>query len=163
MNIAFVGNNEHFDNEIRCHCVPELLAWYLEILERASCQAGFCDEAVGQTMCRQCAVGATFTSARNCTPNEVLLSGTNVSQGAFERMTKDTTATAPSTMKIKVVAPPVGTSSLSKRFHCAKVLQTEVFAVPYGWLIGRPVSKSHQLQSKEQLRFVSASRFLFVL
>ena len=26
MNVAFVGNNEHFDNEIRCHCMPELLA-----------------------------------------------------------------------------------------------------------------------------------------
>ena len=30
MNVAFVGNNEHFDNEIWCHCVPELLAWYLQ-------------------------------------------------------------------------------------------------------------------------------------
>ena len=78
-----------------------------------------CDEAVGLTMCRQCAVGATFTSARNCTPNEVLSSGTNMFQGAFERMTKDTTVTAPSTMKVKVVAPPDGNIFTvgAKRFH----------------------------------------------
>ena len=28
MNVAFVGNNEHFDNKIWCYCVPELIAWY---------------------------------------------------------------------------------------------------------------------------------------
>ena len=48
-----------------------------DIIERASCPAGFSDEAVGLTMCRQCAVGT------------------------------------------------VG----AKRFHCAEVLPTEVFAV----------------------------------
>ena len=51
------------------------------------------------------------------------------------------------------------TSVGAKRFHCAKVLQTEVFAVPDGWMMGIPVSKSHHLQRMEQLRFVSASRF----
>ena len=78
-------------------------------------------------------------------------------------MTKDMTASAPSTMKIKVVAPPDGNIFTvgTKRFHCAEVLPTEVFAVV--WLMVRPVSMSQQLQCKEQLRFVSASRFLFVL
>ena len=72
-------------------------------------RTGFSDEAVGLTMCRQCAVGAdVLRPARNCTPNEVLSSGTNLFQWVFERMTKDTTLTAPSTMKIMVVAPPNG-------------------------------------------------------
>ena len=73
---------------------------------------------------------ATLASARNCTPNVVLSSGTNMFQGAFERMTKDTTVTAPSTMKIRVVAPPDGkiVTVGAKRFHCAEVLPTEVFA-----------------------------------
>ena len=105
------------------------------------------------------------TSARNCTPNEVLSSGTNKFQEASERMTKDTTASAPSTVKMKVVAPSNGNIFTvgAKRFHCEEVLPTEVFAVPTGWLMGRPVSKIHQLQCKEQFRLVSASRFLFVL
>ena len=30
MNVAFVGNNEHFDIKIWCHCVPDPLAWYLQ-------------------------------------------------------------------------------------------------------------------------------------
>ena len=90
-------------------------------------------EAVGLTMCQQCAVGATFTSARNCTPNQVLSSGTNMFQEASERMTKDTTMTAPSTIKIKVVAPPDGNifTDGAKRFHCAEVLPTEV----YRWIL----------------------------
>ena len=48
-------------------------------------------------------------------------------QGAFERMTKDKTVTDPSTMKIKVVAPPDGNIFTvgAKRFHCAEVLPTE--------------------------------------
>ena len=42
-------------------------------------------------------------------------------------MTKDTTVTAPSTMKVKVVAPPEGNTITvgAKRFHCAEVLPTE--------------------------------------
>ena len=76
-----------------------------DIIERPSFQTGFTEEVVGLTMCRQ----ATFTSARNCSPNEVLSIGTNMFQGVFERMAKVTTVTAPSTMKIKVVAPPDGT------------------------------------------------------
>ena len=90
----------------------------IDILERASCQAGFCDEAVGLTMCWQCAVGATLTSARNCTLNEVLLGGTNKFQEVFERITKDMTASAPSTMKIKVVAPPDGNIFTVGAKHC---------------------------------------------
>ena len=128
MNVAFVGNNE-----IWCHCVPELLTWFLMIsilLSVPLSRLVFSEEVVGLTMCRQCAVGATFTSARNCTPNEVLSIGTNMFQGAFERMTKDTTVTAPSTMKIKVVAPPDGNIFTvgAKRFRCAEVLPAEVFA-----------------------------------
>ena len=108
-------------------------------------------------MYQQCAVGA-FTAARNCAPNEVLSSGTNMFQEAFERMTKDTTVTAPFTMKIKVVAPPGGNIFTvgAKRFHCAEVLPREVFAVPVSLLIGRAVSKRHQC-------FVCASRFPYVL
>ena len=43
-------------------------------------------------------------------------------------MTKDTTLTAPSTMKIMVVAPPNGNifTVAAKRFRCAEVLPTEV-------------------------------------
>ena len=49
------------------------------------------------------------------------------SKGFFERMAKVTTLTAPSTMKIMVVAPPNGNifSVGAKRFHCAEVLPTE--------------------------------------
>ena len=56
-------------------------------------------------------------------------------------MKKDTTAAAPSTMKIKVVAPPDGNIFTvgAKRFHCAEVLPTEVLNVPAGWLMRRPV------------------------
>ena len=93
------------------NCLPGFFN-YFDIIERASCQTGFSDEAVGLTMCRQCAVGATFTSARNCTPNEVFSSGTTTFQDSFERMTKDPTATAPFTMKIKVVVRRLETSSL---------------------------------------------------
>ena len=144
------------------NCLPGFFNDF-DIIERASCQTGFSDEAVGLTMNRQCAAGATFTSVRNCTPSEVFSSGTTMFQEAFERMTKDTTATAPFTMKIKGGCPPIGNIFTvdAKRFHCAEVLPTEVFAVV--WLMGRPVSKSQQFQCKEQLRFVSASRFLFVL
>ena len=137
---------DHSKMNIACpNCLPGIFNDF-ENLERASCQAGFCDAAVGLTMCRQCAVGATFTSARNCTPNEVLLSGTNMLQGAFERMTKDSSihdedqGGCSTGWNIFTVG--------AKRFHCAKVLQTEVFAVPDGWLIGRSVSKRHQLQSR---------------
>ena len=51
-------------------------------------------------------------------------------QWVFVRMTKDTTLTAPSTMKIMVVAPPNGNifSVGAKRFRRAEVLPTEVFA-----------------------------------
>ena len=69
-----------------------------DIIERASCPGGFSDEAVGLTMCRH--VRGWQLAAR-----------TN-SQEAFERMTKDTTATAPFTMKIKVVVHRLETSSL---------------------------------------------------
>ena len=44
MNVAFVGNNEQFDNEIWCHacqnCLPGIFNDF-DIVERASCQAGF--------------------------------------------------------------------------------------------------------------------------
>ena len=46
----------------------------------------------------------TFTSAKICTDNVVLSGGTTISQRIVERMTKDLTALAPPTMKIKVVA-----------------------------------------------------------
>ena len=102
------------------------------------------DEALGLMLCRQRAVGAMFTSARNCTPNEVLSSSTNMFKGDFERMTKETTVTAPSTIKVKVVAPPDGNIFTfgAKRFHCAEVLPTEVLAVPVALLIRRAVLKS---------------------
>ena len=51
---------------------------------------------------------------RNCTPNEVLSIGTNMFQGFFEPMAYVTTVTAPSTMKIKVVAPPDGKGQTSE-------------------------------------------------
>ena len=44
-------------------------------------------------------------------PNDVV-SSKSIFQGAFERMTKDMTASGPTTMKIMVVAPPDGKSSL---------------------------------------------------
>ena len=49
-------------------------------------------------------------------------------QWVFERMTKDTTLTAPSTMKIMVVAPPNGNIFTvgAKRFRYAEVLATQV-------------------------------------
>ena len=52
-------------------------------------------------------------------------------------MTKDTTATAPSTMKIKVVVPRDGNIFTvgAKRFHCAEALPTKVFVVPVGLLM----------------------------
>ena len=50
------------------------------------------------------------------------------SKGLFERMTRDTTVTAPSTMKFMVVAPPDGNIFTvgAKRFRCTEVLPTEV-------------------------------------
>ena len=64
-----------------------------------------------------------FASAANCSPNEVLPS-TNIFQQAFERMTKDMTASAPSTLKFMVVAPLDGRSPplAPNAFHCAEVL-----------------------------------------
>ena len=79
--------------------------------EKTSVKTSFSDQAVGLTMCRQCAVGATSTSSRNCTPSGVL-SSTSIFQGDFERMTKDTTVTAPSTIKIKWLLHRMETSSL---------------------------------------------------
>ena len=66
-------------------------------------------------------------------------------------MTKDTTGTAPFTMKIKVVAPPGGNIFFvgAKRFHCAEVLPTKVF-------------RSCMVDGKTSVD-ESASRFLFVL
>ena len=67
------------------------------------------------------------------------------------------TAPAPSTVEIMVVAPWMETSSLfAPNFSiaqkcCAAAESTEVSAFPAGWLMGRPVSKSHQFQCKEQL------------
>ena len=52
-------------------------------------------------------------------------------QWVFERMTKDTTLTASSTMKIMVVAPPNGNIFTvgAKRFRCAEVLPTEAYCL----------------------------------
>ena len=110
----------------KCFCYPEV-----------SFQPSFQPAASAKHLFRAI-LSATLASARNCTPNVVLSSGTNMFQGAFERMMKDTTLTAPSTMKIKVVAPPDGNIFTvgAKRFHCAEVLPAEVSAVPVGLLVG---------------------------
>ena len=52
-------------------------------------------------------------------------------QWVFVRMTKDTTLTAPSTLKIMVVAPPNGNifSVGAKRFRRAEVLPTEAYCL----------------------------------
>ena len=78
-------------------------------------------------------------------PNDVL-SSTSIFQVAIERMTKDMTASASTTLKIRVVAPPDGEFSLMA--PNASIAQ-KCCGVPVGLLIGRPVSKSHQLQCKE--------------
>ena len=54
------------------------------------------------------------------------------------------------------------TSVGAKRFHCAKVLQTEVLAVPDGWLMGIPVEESpFAVQGTAALR--QCKSVLFVL
>ncbi|CAK0807062.1 unnamed protein product, partial [Prorocentrum cordatum] len=61
-----------------------------------------------------CSAGTTFQSIMKCDvdirkdlyANVVLSGGTTMFPGIGERMTKELTALAPSTMKIKVVAPP---------------------------------------------------------
>ena len=99
-----------------------------------------------RTLCRS----VVFTPAKSCAPCHAVKRHGYVPR-AFERMTNDTTVTAPSTacgvghmiavasgtflystrfmMKIKVVAPPDGNIFTvgAKRFHCAEVLPTEVF------------------------------------
>ena len=66
-----------------------------------------------------------FCCSRSC---PLTSSNFRFDQWVFERMTKDTTLTAPSTMKIMVVAPPIGNIFTvgAKRFRCAEVLATQV-------------------------------------
>ena len=116
-----------------------------DIIERASCQAGFSDEAVGLTMCRQCAIGNWR--------HEHVPRGFSAHDEGYD-------GDSSIHDEDQGGCPPIGNILTvgAKRFHYAEVLPADAFAVV--WSMGRPVSKSQQLQCKEQLRFVSASRFL---
>ena len=75
-------------------------------------------------------------------------------------MSKDTTATAPSTMKIKVVAPPDGNNFCWRQtLPLRKSVANRRVRRPRWMVDGNTSVEESPLQRKEQLRFVSASRF----